>query len=169
MVNSGFAASRRTRPTASTSWNCASATLFTCTKRETTAGTRELCTAQAKRDYFLPHLLKVAKKKKTPSRKRVFKFLVPSFISQKSPFFLETQSKSLEITSFYDELFSKKKNNSVQFSAFEKIQSSPSQVVVCSLLEAACMLEGTGMFTLSFTIFFSPYIIHYDVQLVAER
>lgn len=106
MVNSGFAALRRTHRTASTSLNCVSATLFTCTKRETTAGTKELCTAQAKRDYFPPHLLKAAKEKQkknkqNPSRKRVSMFLVPSFISRKSRIFfpLETQSKSLEMTS----------------------------------------------------------------------
>jgi hypothetical protein len=69
VVNSGFAALRRTHRTASTSLNCVSATLFTCTKRETTAGTKELCTAQAKRDYFPPHLLKAAKEKQKKQTK----------------------------------------------------------------------------------------------------
>ena len=102
VVNSGFAALRRTHPTASTSLNCVSATLFTCTKRETTAGTKELCTAQAKRDYFPPHLLKAAKKKtKSEPETSIYVSRALLYFSKISHFFsLETQSKSLEMTSF---------------------------------------------------------------------
>lgn len=106
VVNSGFAALRRTHRTASTSLNCVSATLFTCTKRETTAGTKELCTAQAKRDYFPPHLLKAAKEKQKKTNKiragnEYLCFSCPPLFLENLAFFfpLETQSKSLEMTS----------------------------------------------------------------------
>lgn len=83
--------------------------------------------------------------------------------------FLETQSKSLEFASFclWWTLL-EEENNSVQFSAFEKIQSPRSHVVVYSLLEA-CMLEGTGMFSLSFTIFLRILLIMTFNLLLKEK
>lgn len=56
----------------------------------------------------------------------------------------------------------------MQFSAFEKIQSPRSHVVVYSLLEA-CMLEGTGMFSLSFTIFLRILLIMTFNLLLKEK